>query len=231
MAPDDAQHESFAAFKNSFWYGSRTDLNFKFLKRLSSEDAATFFQELLWKMGDSIDDGDVDRLVEHVHRWQIRAYTGAELHPYEDGPFTPPTKPLSESRLVLLTSSGHYVEGHDPEPLGVKDMTQKEAAERVGEFLRAEPRLSAVPIDTDRANLRVRHGGYDIRGAQADPNVAFPLERLVELWKEGVIGELAPYAYSFVGATSQRRLLKKSGPKWAKMLEQQRIDAALLVPV
>jgi hypothetical protein len=231
MAPDDAQHESFAAFKDSFWYGSRTDLNFKFLKRLSSEDAATFFQELLWKMGDSIDDGDLDRLVEHVYRWQIRAYTGAELHPYEDGPFVRPRKPISESRLVLLTSSGHYVEGRDPEPLGVKDMTQKEAEERVREFLRAEPRLSAVPIDTDSANLRVRHGGYDIRGAQADPNVAFPLERLLELWKEGVIGELAPCAYSFVGATSQKRLLKKSGPQWAKMLEQQRIDAALLVPV
>ena len=46
--------ETFESFKNSFSYGSRTDLNFKFLKTLSDEEAADFFQELLWKLGDSI---------------------------------------------------------------------------------------------------------------------------------------------------------------------------------
>jgi hypothetical protein len=39
--------ESFEGFKNSFSYGSRTDMNFKFLKNLSEEDAAQFFQDLL----------------------------------------------------------------------------------------------------------------------------------------------------------------------------------------
>ncbi len=33
-------NESFAEFKNSFAYGARTDLNFKFLKNLSDADAA-----------------------------------------------------------------------------------------------------------------------------------------------------------------------------------------------
>jgi hypothetical protein len=39
--------ESFKGFKNSFSYGSRTDMNFNFLKNLSEEDAAQFFQDLL----------------------------------------------------------------------------------------------------------------------------------------------------------------------------------------
>ncbi len=42
MTSDDAHPESFAALKNSFYYGSRSDLNFKFLKDLSDEDAARF---------------------------------------------------------------------------------------------------------------------------------------------------------------------------------------------
>ena len=86
-------------------------------------------------------------------------------------------------------------------------------------------------MDTPAEHLRVRHGAYDIRGAQADPNVAFTLERLVELRDEGVIGELASEAYSFVGAASQKRLVKQVAPRWAEMLKEQRIEAALLVPV
>ena len=227
----DTNNETFQDFKNSFSYGSRTDLNFKFLKTLSNEDAAEYLQDLLWKLGDAINDGDFDRLVTHVYEGQIRAYSGEPRWVYDEGPFTPLRKPLSESRLALVTSSGHYVQGRDPEPFGVKNMSQKEAAERIVEFLRSEPQMSSIPIDTPPERLWVRHAGYDIRAAQADPNVAFPYERLWELERDGVIGELLPDAYSFVGACAQMRLLKRTGPEWVRMLQEQRVDAALLVPV
>jgi hypothetical protein len=222
--------ESFEAFKNSFYYGSRTDLSFKFLASLSSEDAARFFQDLLWKLGECFDDGQYGRLLEHVDAWQVRGYAKPGSFAYDDRPFTPLRKPVSRSRLALLTGTGHFVEGHDPEPFGVPNMTQAEAAARINEFLKAAPVLTAIPMDTPRDRLRVRHGGYDIRAAQADPNVVFPLERLRELEREGAIGELAPHAYSFVGATSQLRLLKETGPEWAALLREQAVDAALLVP-
>ena len=228
---DDARHETFEEFKASFAYGSRTDLNFKFLAGLSNEDAARFFQDLLWKLGDSLDDGDLDRLVAHVYEWQVRAYSGEGRWTYDEGPFVPLRKPISESRLVLITSSGHFIVGDDPEPFGVKNMTQKEAAERIAECLKSEPKLSSIPVTTPRENLRVRHGGYDIRGAQADPNVVFPLERLLELQRDRTIGELAPDAYSFVGACSQKRLLNETGPQWVRIFQQQRIDVVVLVPV
>jgi D-proline reductase (dithiol) PrdB len=231
VTPGTAEAESFAEFRDSFSYGARNDLNFKFLSKLSAGDAARFFQDLLWKLGDAYDDGDFDRLIQHAFEWQARAYDGPGSWTYDDGPFTPLPKPVSDSRLALLTSSGHFVEGDDPEPLGVKNMTQEEAAARIGEFLKIAPQLSSIPLDTPRERLRVRHGGYDIRGSQADPNVSLPIERLRELVKEGVIGALAPQAYSFVGATAQTPLLKESGPQWVEMLRQQQVDAALLVPV
>ncbi len=223
--------ESFEEFKNSFAYGSRTDLNFKFLKALSNEEAAQFFQDLLWKLGDSFDDGQFDRLVEHVRQGQIRAYSGQGKWTYPDGPFTPLRKHLSESRLALLTSSGHFVAGDDPEPFGLKNMTQTDAIDKVSDYLKEVPTLSTIPIDTPPDKLRVRHGGYDIRAAQVDYNVAMPLDRLRELEAEGCIGKVATDAYSFVGACSQMRLLKQAGPQWVELLQQQQIDVALLVPV
>ncbi len=228
---DRPNPESFTDFKNSFAYGSRTDLNFKFLKNLSEADAASFFQGLFTSLAETFDDGNLPRLYEYVFSWQVRAYAGPSRWQYADGPFSPLTKPLSQARIALLTSSGHFIEGDDPEPFGVKGMTQAEAAARVDDFLKEEPRLSIIPADTAEEQLRVRHCGYDIHGTQADPNVAFPLARLRDLVHEGVIGELAPQAYSFVGACAQLPLLKQFGPKWVELLKAQSVDAAVLVPV
>ncbi|MEM7345304.1 MAG: glycine/sarcosine/betaine reductase selenoprotein B family protein [Chloroflexota bacterium] len=223
--------ESFESFKNSFSYGSRTDLNFKFLKSLSNEASAQFFQELLWKLGDALDDGNYDRLVEHVYEWQKQGYEGATQWAYDSGPFAKLQKPLSETKIGLLTSTGHFVEGDDPEPFGVVNMSQEEAIDRISEFVKAKPELSAIPMETPHEQLRARHGGYDIRGVEVDSNVALPLERLRELTSEGIIGELAANAYSFVGATSQMRLLKQAGPAWVELFQKEQIEAAILIPV
>ncbi len=228
---DDAKQESFETFKNSFAYGSRTDLNFKFLAGLSDQEAGRFFQELLWKLGDAFDDGRFDRIVDHVYDWQIRAYAGQGKWAYAEAPFTPLGKPVSQSRLVLASSSGHFVEGEDPQPFGVKNMTQAEAAERILQYIRSEPKLSRIPVGAPKEKLTARHGGYDVRGARIDPNVVLPHEILLDLEEEGIIGELAPEAYAFVGACSQRRLLRQSGPEWVRLLQEQDVDAALLVPV
>jgi hypothetical protein len=92
-----------------------------------------------------------------------------------------------------------------------------------------EPTLSEIPLSVDRSRLRVRHPGYDIRGTERDHNVVFPIDRLIEAQREGLVGEIAETAYSFVGATSQLRLKKHAAPAWAEMLKERGIDAALLV--
>lgn len=222
--------ETFNAFKNSFSYGTRSDLNFKFLKLLSDEQAASFFQELLWKLGDAINDGNFERIVEHLYQTQIEAYQGPSQFTYEDGPFASLSKPVAQMKLALFTSSGHFVEGHDPRPFGVENMSQREAEARIDDFLRTEPQLSIIPVETLPEKLHVRHGGYDVRGALADPNVNFPLARLRELHQEGQI-RLAPRAYSFVGACSQLRLLNRTGPTWVEELIAQGIEGVVMVPV
>ncbi len=228
---DDERSESFEDFKKSFFYGSRSDMNFKFLAHLPDGEAAGFIGELLRKLGDAFDDGDFERIKAHIRNGQTKGYTVQKGWAYDDGPFTPPRKPVSESRLALLTSSGHFMEGDDPEPLGVKNMTQEEAESRVMEFLKEAPKLSAIPVNAPREGLRVRHGGYDVRGVLADYNVALPLDRLRDLASEGEIGEIAPNAHSFVGACSQTRILKENGPRWVARLQAEQVDAVLLAPV
>jgi len=157
--PDETRTESFEEFKNSFAYGSRTGLSFKSLAALPDQEASRFVQDLLWRLGDVIDDGQCDRIVEHVHEWQVRTYAGAGYCAYEGGPFTRLEKRLSQSRLVFMSSSGHLVEGEDPEPIGFETMIEAEAAERILQCLRSEPTLSAISVGTLRERLVVRLGG------------------------------------------------------------------------
>ena len=223
-------NETFSEFKNSFSYGYRSDLNFKFFKGLSDEEAATFIQGLFSKVVEAMDSGNWQPVAEHVIAGQKLSYDKPASFAYDDTPFTPLSKPLGQMKLGLLTSSGHFVAGDDPRPFGKENMTQFEAMVRIQEFLREAPTLSTIPMGTPPENLRVRHGGYDVNGAAADPNVVLPLAHLQAVAAEGVIGELAENAYSFVGASAQTPLLKRNAPQWAEMLKQQGIEGMLLVP-
>lgn len=223
--------DTFEIFKNAFSYGERSDLTFKFLKSFTPDEAADFLQELMRLSGDLLTDGNMQPIHDHIYKGQKKAYSKVTNYIYDDGPFTPMMKPLTESRLALITSSGHFVAGDDPKPFGVEDMDQAEAEARIMDFLRVEPQLSAVPLRTPPESLRVRHGGYDIRYAQADNEVNFPIQTIGNLAKDGVIGELHAVAYSFVGACSQKRLLNRTGPKWLIRLKEINVDAVLLVPV
>lgn len=226
--------ESFEEFKNSFSYGSRSDLSFKFLKSLSDDAAMEFFRRLLLRVGDLYDTGDATEIIELAYQAQIDGYAPDPDRPsrwrYEDHPFTALSKPLAECRVGMLTSSGHFVAGDDPRPFDVADMSQQEAEERIGEFLREAPILSAIPRDTPGTDLRVRHGGYDIRSAERDFNVTFPRDALVAAATEGTVGAVASTLYSFPGATAQGRL-KQAAPGWAQRLKDEDIDVLLLVPV
>ena len=227
--------ESFEEFKNSFAYGSRSDLSFKFLKRLPQHEAAEFLRVLLEEIGHTFDDADLDRIHHLVYEWQVAAYAPSpEVRPaftYDEGPFADLDAPLGKSRVALLTSSGHFAADDDPMPFGVENMTQEEAAQRIDEFLATTPVLSPIHRDIPAHDLRVRHGGYDVRSAAKDHNVSLPRDALVEAEDQGVIGEFADTMYSFVGATAQGRMKKEALPAWIEALHAAEVDALLLVPV
>lgn len=222
--------ESLSDFKKSFFYGTRSDLNFKFLPSLSDEEAGDFFQGLLTLVADATDDGDTAALADYVIEWQQRGYNRAGSYQYDEGAFVALQKPLAECNVALLTSSGHFVDGDDPKPFGVENMSHEEAQARINDFLREEPTLSFVPADTANDQLRIIHGGYPVRSAENDPNVAMPIDHMRDLANDGTIGSFAG-AYSFVGACSQMRLLRKTGPQWVERLQSENIDAVVLAPV
>ncbi len=225
--------ETFEEFRRSFNYGARTDLLFKVLggRILSDKDVAEFFRGLLERLGDAFDTGDYEAVRDYYFQWQVKGYAPGDGMPpqfqYDAAPWKPLAKPLNHVRLTLISTGGLFVDGHDP--LGPSEMTQEEAILRIQEFLRGDPALATIPKDIPTHLLRVRHPGYDIRGAQRDHNVVFPIDHLKTLEAEGIIGQLADELYSFVGATSQLRLLKEHAPRWAHHIRAQRVDAALLV--
>ena len=224
-------NESFAEFKDSFFYGKRSDLSFKFLEHMGEEDAAAFLQHLFSSIIDGIDSGDLGQIKSALIDGQIQGYKAQKHFAYDSGPFTPLTRDIRETKLTLITSSGHFVDGNDPHPFGISDMTQEEAEKRIFDSIKEEPILSEIPFTTPSHMLRVRHGGYDIRAAQIDANVVFPWQHLVELKEKGQIGELTANAYSFVGACSQKRLLSDTLPGWIDTFQASQADAVVLVPV
>jgi hypothetical protein len=231
----DGPAESFAAFKNSFSYGSRTDLSFKFLKKLSEAEAAEFISELFRLVGSSLDDGEIGSIHQLVYEWQVRAYAPDPAVPptwaYADAPFAEMPKPLSQSRVALVTSTGHFLDGDDPNPMGIEGLTQEASLHLIDEFQRVTPELSMLDRDFEPRSLRVRHPGYDIRGVERDPNVGFPRDLMLAAEAEGRIGELAPRLFSFTGVTSQKRLQVHAIPGWIEELRRDGVDAVLLVPI
>jgi len=230
-----AEQETFRDFKDSFFYGTRTDLLFKALADLRTERAAEFFRRLLQEIGNSFDTGQWQEIINLVYEMQIEGYghEGRErgAWSYETAPFARLPRPLSESTVALLSSGGHFVDGDDPSPFGVEDMSQETAVSRIRDFLRAEPELAEIPVDTPARRLHVRHPGYDVRGAARDPEVVLPIGALRKAETDGRIGRLHPTAFSFVGAAAQVPLRDRVAPGWAGRFRDAGIEAVLMVPV
>ncbi len=146
-----------------------------------------------------------NRLGYLPYRWALNevAPSWASLH-----------KPLADSRLGLVASGGIYRHGQVAFT-HKDDVTHRE-----------------IPTDTDTHDLRVTHFAYDQTDARRDPNVIFPLDTLRALATEGVIGELAPLALTFMGGIySQRRLSDELIPVLVERTLDMEVDLVLLVPV
>ena len=237
MTDGDTSTETIAELRNSFFYGSRKNLNYKFVNDLSDAEFGDFLDEYFTAAGQMTDTGDASALMDVHYRWQVVGYRGhlgqpeEFAHRHTDTPWASMSKPLSESRVAVMTSSGHFVDGDDPKPLGIENMTQEEAEDRIMETIKEPPSLSVIPSATPFENIRVRHGGYPVEGAVADPQVVLPLRIMESLEAAGTIGEFAKDSYSFVGAAAQGPIKKRIGSEWAEMLREAEVDAVLLVPI
>ena len=79
----------------------------------------------------------------------------------------------------------------------------------------------------------ITHDYYDHSDADRDINIVFPIQRLQEFEKEGVIGRMANIHYSFMGHITDRHILtliSSTAPEVARRLMEDNVDAVLLTP-
>ena len=117
-------------------------------------------------------------------------------------------KPLSQSKLALISSAGVYLPGQAPFDL----------AFRGGDFsFRELPNA----LDVRLLKIAQRSSDFDQKGAGEDANLVFPLDRFRELVEQGEIGGLNHRHFSFMGSISAPgRLISDSAPQVAKMLHE-----------
>ena len=128
-------------------------------------------------------------------------------------PFVRPTKPLDESRLALVTTGGvHLPEG-----------PRFDIDDPRGDFSYRE-------IPPDAYALTWTHA-YFAPDRGTDLDAVFPLWTLRGLVAEGVVGELGPRHFSFMGAIHEPGpLVERTAPEVAGKLAEDGVDAVLLTP-
>ena len=147
------------------------------------------------------------------------AFGSYPWYPTEGDPFVRLQKPASEARFALVTTGGYSIEG-EQEPFVAAPSFADEA-----------PRVHAIPLDVDRAKLRIDHPGYDHRFAEEDLNVNLPLDRLNEMVAAGEIGSVANDTQVLMGLQPDvAPLLRETVPALVARFEADSVDAVLLVP-
>ena len=89
-----------------------------------------------------------------------------------------------------------------------------------------------LPDDLDYSELAQSHVSinFDRSAFQQDVNVVFPLDHLKQMAADGEIGSVAQWHYSFMGATDPTRMVE-TAPQVAKLLKEDGVTAAILIPV
>lgn len=146
-------------------------------------------------------------------------YTRLGYAPYrwfqadEPPAWTPLKKPISQSKLGVLSTSGAYVVGQ--EAFHYKDDTS----------------LRAIPKDTPDQDMRFSHITENyLVDPRKDPNCIIPLRALAGLANRGVVGAIADDLFTCMGGIySQRRVREELIPKLFNRWREQEVDAVLLV--
>lgn len=128
-------------------------------------------------------------------------------------------KPLAEARIAVVTTAGFYRPDQLPFDLSI---------------LGGDTSYRVIPAETDLHTLQSAHrsDSFDIRGLAADENLALPLDRLKSLAQQGIIGEVAPRHFSFMGSiVAPGRLIAGTAPQVARMLLDDAVDGVFLTPV
>ncbi len=130
-----------------------------------------------------------------------------ETSPWVKGP------PLSMRRVALISTAGLH--RRDDRPFQIMS----------GEY-------RIIPGETATSNLVMSHTStnFDRTGFQQDLNLVFPLDRLRDLSERAVIGSVADFHYSFMGAADPRTM-ESAARDLAVVLKKDNVNGVLLIPV
>ncbi len=133
----------------------------------------------------------------------------------DDTPFTKLAKPLSESRIGIVTTSFLYRE------------------DRPAEWPESKAKHPyALPVADAPARMFTEDLSWDKQATHTDdPESFLPLERAREMVADGRIGSLSPRFYGVPTDYSQRRTLKVDAPELLELLREDEVDVVLLVPL
>lgn len=124
--------------------------------------------------------------------------------------------PLAQRRVAIITTAGLHLRSDQPFDSGGAGIDYR-----------------VIPGDATAADLVMSHASvnFDRTGFQSDWNVVFPLDRLKELMRDKLIGAVAAFHYSFMGAIPLVARYEAKARELAGLLRKDRVDAVLLTPV
>ena len=135
----------------------------------------------------------------------------------DNTPFAKLGKNLAQCTIALISTGGVYASIDTPFAIANRD----DVDESYREIARS------VPLDA----LRIAHEHFDKRHCHEDLNVIFPVERLLQLAQEGIIDAVAETNYSITGYVPHPQQLFESGRQIARRLQNEGVDAVIMVPV
>jgi D-proline reductase (dithiol) PrdB len=135
----------------------------------------------------------------------------------EDVPWTVYRGNPSKQSFALITSGGLYLKASQT-PFNT-------------DSIHGDPSFREIPKTTRQEDFGIAHAHYDHKLAEQDINVIFPIQRLIELEREKVIGKVAETHYSFSYVNDIVTLLTESIPQLVQKLKAAAVDILLLAPV
>ena len=138
---------------------------------------------------------------------------------YVEATFQPLKKPLSQSRVAIVTTAAPF----DP---------QKGDQGPGAKYNGGAKFYKVYDGDTSKQqDLRISHIGYDRKHTTAtDSGTWFPLPQLQRVAREGRIGEVAPRFFGAPTNRSHRVTLDTDAPEILARCRADGVDAAVLVP-
>jgi D-proline reductase (dithiol) PrdB len=151
--------------------------------------------------------------------WQTinERYPGSMIEKDSFVPLAMLRKPLSESKVTLISSCGVHAKSDAP----------LDVCHPFGDF-----RFRRVPSNSRHEDLIIHQLKYPHDDADVDINVIFPIERLQELVSEGRLGALTVNFFSFIGYNMDPEKFEATVAHdiAEAVAEEEQADAALLAP-